>query len=238
MDCTLHGKLKHCIRIEAVRTAGDPRVALLAELADDVRFAVLERLEQGPASASQMAELLGVSPTQLSNHLRRLRDAGLVSVRHEGRLAIYTLAEPGLREIFAMLNGLRGAPLQTDRPAPVASTCYDHLAGKVGVALLDHLVETGGLQAPHGEGKLELGPAADSVFAKLGVELPDRPVRRMLAFACMDSRVGRPHLGGQLGAQLASALHHRGWLEPTGEPRHLALTAAGKRAMRRLRIRI
>jgi len=96
-----------------MRTTGDPRVQLLAELADETRFAVLERLEAGPASATELTELLGVSPTLLANHLRRLRDAGLVTVSHHGRLAIYQLAEPGLREIFSMLNGLRGAP-----PAP------------------------------------------------------------------------------------------------------------------------
>ena len=96
--------------------ANDPRVQLLAELADETRYAVLERLEQGPASASELAERLDVSPTQLANHLRRLRDAGLVAVSHEGRLALYELAEPGLREIFSMLNGLRGAPPRTGRP--------------------------------------------------------------------------------------------------------------------------
>src|SRR5450755_5172274 len=79
--------------------ANDPRVQLLAELADETRYAVLERLEQGQASASELAERLDVSPTRLANHLRRLRDAGLVAVSHQGRLALYELAEPGLREI-------------------------------------------------------------------------------------------------------------------------------------------
>ena len=87
----------------------DPRVQLLAELADETRYAVLERLEQGSASASELAERLDVSPTQLANHLRRLRDTELVAVSHQGRLALYELAEPGLREIFLILNGLRGA---------------------------------------------------------------------------------------------------------------------------------
>ncbi len=104
-----------------MRAANDPRVQLLAELADETRYAVLERLEQGPASASELAERLGVSPTRLANHLRRLRDAGLVAVSHQGRLALYELAEPGLREIFSMLNGLRGAPPRTGQPALAAT---------------------------------------------------------------------------------------------------------------------
>ena len=216
--------------------ANDPRVQLLAELADETRFAVLERLEQGPASASELSELLHVAPTRLANHLRRLRDAGLVTVSHHGRLAIYQLAEPGLREIFSMLNGLRGAPPRTGGRVPAGATCYDHLAGWLGVVLLDHLVRSGALQAREGEGELGLGPAAADVFTDLGVELPGTRPRRMLAFSCMDSHAGRPHLGGQLGAQLATSLRQRGWVEPAGRPRRLRVTPAGSTALGRLGI--
>jgi DNA-binding transcriptional ArsR family regulator len=217
---------------------GDPRVQLLAELADDTRYAVLERLEEGPASATELGELLGVAPTRLANHLRRLRDAGLVTVSHHGRLAIYQLAEPGLREIFSMLNGLRGTPPKSGRRVPAGATCYDHLAGRLGVALLDHLVQSAALQARDDEGELGLGPAAAGVLAGLGVELPSTRPRRMLAFSCMDSHAGRPHLGGQLGAQLAASLRQRGWVEPAGQPRRLRVTPAGSMALRRLGIHV
>jgi DNA-binding transcriptional ArsR family regulator len=216
--------------------ASDPRVQLLAELADETRYAVLERLEQGPASATELAEHLGVSPTQLANHLRRLRGAGLVSVSHRGRLAVYELAEPGLREIFSMLNGLRGAPPPSGRPAPLASTCYDHLGGQLGVALMDHLVKSRALDARNGDGELKLGPRAGTAFAELGVELPAKPGRRSLAFSCMDSRIGRPHLGGELGARLATVLRRQGWVTPAEQPRRLKLTPAGKRALHHLGI--
>jgi DNA-binding transcriptional ArsR family regulator len=221
-----------------MRAANDARVQLLAELADETRYAVLERLEQGPASASELAERLGVSPTQLANHLRRLRDAGLVTVNHQGRLALYDLAEPGLREIFSMLNGLRGAPPRTGRPVQAAATCYDHLAGQIGVALMDHLIRSGALEARDGEGELKLGPAAAREFAKLGVELPTKPLRRTLAFSCIDGRIGRPHLGGELGAQLAASLRQKGWVKPNGQPRGLTLTPAGSKALHRLGIRL
>jgi DNA-binding transcriptional ArsR family regulator len=216
----------------------DPRVRLLAELADDTRYAVLERLEEGPASASELSELLRVGPTRLANHLRRLRDAGLVTVRHHGRLAIYQLAEPGLREIFSMLNGLRGTPPKAGGRVPAAATCYDHLAGGLGVALLDHLVQSGALCARDDEGELGLGPAAAGILAELGVELPRTRPRRMLAFSCMDSHAGRPHLGGQLGAQLAASLRQHGWTAPAGRPRRLRVTPTGNTALRRLGIQI
>jgi DNA-binding transcriptional ArsR family regulator len=210
----------------------------VAELADETRYAVLERLEQGTASASELAERLDVSPTQLANHLRRLRDAGLVTVNHHGRLALYELAEPGLREIFSILNGLRGTPSRTGRPVQVATTCYDHLAGQIGVALMDHLVQSRALEAREGEGELKLGPEAARGFARLGVELSSKPTRRMLAFSCMDPRIGRPHLGGQLGAELAASVRQKGWVKPTAQPRRLELTPAGNKALHRLGIRL
>lgn len=211
----------------------DARVKLLAELADETRFGALERLERGPASATELSELLGVSPTQLANHLRRLREARLVSVRHEGRLAIYELAEPGLREIFSMLNGLRGPAPRPVAAAPLAATCYDHLAGRVGVALFEHLIGAHALAPRAGEGELQLGPQAAAAFGSLGVELPAAGARRMLAYACMDSLVGRPHLGGLLGARLAGALSEREWVAPGDRSRRLELTAAGRAALRR-----
>lgn len=210
----------------------DARVRLLADLADETRFAVLERLEQGPASASELAQRLDVSTTQLANHLRRLREAGLVTVEHRGRLAIYDLGEPGLREIFSMLNGLRGTTSRARREVPLAATCYDHLAGQLGVALMDHLVEADAIAPRAGEGELQLGPAAHPAFSALGVEIPTTNPRRMLAYACTDSLAGRPHLGGQLGAELANALRRQGWLKPSSQPRRLQLTHRGLAGLR------
>ena len=222
--------------LATVHAPGDPRVQLLAELADETRYAVLERLEQGPASAAELSGLLRVAPTRLANHLRRLRDARLVTVSHHGRHAIYQLAEPGLREIFSMLNGLRGTPPATGRQVPEGATCYDHLAGQLGVALMDHLVQSEALATRDGEGELLLGPAAGAVLAGLGVELPRTRPRRMLAFSCRDSHAGRPHLGGQLGAQLATSFRQRGWVEPTGQSRRLRVTTDGRAALSRLGI--
>jgi DNA-binding transcriptional ArsR family regulator len=216
------------------RHAADARVQLLAELADETRFAALERLERGPASASELAAGLDVGPTQLANHLRRLREAGLVRGRRQGRLTIYELAEPGLREIFSMLNGLRGRPAGAGGDPPAAATCYDHLAGRLGVALFEHLLARGALIGRVGEGELQLGPPAAVEFAQLGVELHKAPSRRMRAYACMDSLVGRPHLGGELGALLSESLTERDWSRPASRPRRLTVTPAGRRGLRRL----
>lgn len=216
--------------------ADDARVQLLIELADETRFGALERLERGPASASELAAELDVSPTQLANHLRRLRDAGLVRGRRRGRLTIYELAEPGLREIFSILNGLCGRPPRPNSDPPAAATCYDHLAGRLGTALYEHLVARGAIRGRAGEGELELGPGAGAVFATLGVEIPAASSRRLRGYACLDSLVGRPHLGGELGARLLASLGDRGWVQPTGRPRRLEITPSGRRGLKRLSV--
>jgi DNA-binding transcriptional ArsR family regulator len=213
---------------------GDPRLELLTELVDPTRFGILELLERGPMSATALAQQLGVSATVLANHLRRLREAELVAVEHEGRLSIYRLAEPGLREIFSMLNGLRGPPKPAGPTVPEAIACYDHVAGQVGVAVFDHLVVQGALAPREGEGELALGPGASAAFAALGVPPPPASLRRMPAYACLDSSLHRHHLGGWLGAELARSLKSRNWITAQQGSRRLTLTDEGRAGLAEL----
>jgi DNA-binding transcriptional ArsR family regulator len=208
----------------------DARVRLLEDLANPVRYRVLTRLEKGPATASELAVALDVSPTQLANHLRRLRERGLVAVRRRGRHAAYELAEPGLRELFSVVAELRREP-PAERTSVPAGTCYDHLSGRLGVALFDTLVEQRALVP--GDAGVQLGEGARAALARFGVEVPAAR-RRLMAYACLDSSEGRPHLGGALGAELARALIERDWVEPQPNSRAARITPAGRRALRRL----
>ena len=175
----------------------DPRIALLKELADPLRLRVIDRLgHAGPATVSRLAAELGVSLPQLSNHLRRLRDAGLVSVRRSGRQAIYELADPGLEQLLPLLDSITGRvlagtppPSEQEAAAPrlPSRTCYDHLGGEVGVSLYSALCERDALR-PRSDGMVELGPAAGEAFAALGVDVDAlRPGRQRVAFECLDS---------------------------------------------------
>jgi DNA-binding transcriptional ArsR family regulator len=206
----------------------DERVRLLEDLANPVRYGVLTRLERGPATASELAVALDVSPTVLANHLRRLRDRGLVAVHHEGRHAAYELAEPGLRELFSVLNGLRPRPAAEPVPSIVAGTCFDHLAGRLGVALFDALAEAGAI-VPE-KGSVRLGEGAEAALARFGVAIPAAR-RRLMAYACLDRSEGRPHLGGALGAELATTLIERGWVEPQPGSRVARVTPEGERQL-------
>jgi DNA-binding transcriptional ArsR family regulator len=217
---------------------GDPRVALLKELADPLRLRVVDRLGHGgPAAPSELAAGLGVSLPQLSNHLRRLRDAGLVRVERNGRHAVYELADEGLHTLLPLLDRLTGritpAPPPPDSPFAAARTCYDHLAGGLGVALYGALRDRDALR-DRPDGTVELGPHAQDAFAALGVDVTALGGdRRRFAFECFDATQHAPHLAGALGDALADGLRARGWIERDAGGRLVRVTEAGKQELQK-----
>lgn len=213
--------------------------ALAAELADPIRLTTLQLLAaEGPHTMSRLAAVLEVSAPRLGNHLSRLRAAGLVEVERAGRHAVYRLARPQLVDVLAALSRYAGHELPTGRPltaADLAQTCYDHTAGRLGVALLTHLVDSGALTAPdsrHEELRIGPDPAA---LAELGVDPAGLdPGRRKLATACLDRAHRLPHLGGALGARVLDALVARGLLTRGDGTRVLTVTPAGAHDLPRL----
>src|SRR3954447_25904527 len=118
----------------------DPRVGLLRQRAGPPRRRVVARLGHGgPASLSRLGAELDVALPLLSNHLRRLREAGLVEVERQGRHAIYSLADPSLQALMPLLDRLPGRVAArgdaATAPTVPSRTCYDHLAGQLGVGL-------------------------------------------------------------------------------------------------------
>lgn len=216
--------------------------SLAAELADPIRLTALQLLAaEGHHTMSQLADALGVSAPRLGNHLARLRAAGLVTVEHAGRHAFYQLATPGVGEVLVALSRYAGtnlAPGLPSRPvtaADVARTCYDHAGGRLGVAILSHLVDRGALTPPDGRGnELALGEDT-SALLDLGVDPHAVGAgRRKLATACLDRTHRLPHLGGTLGASVLAALIDRHLLERHKDTRTLSLTARGRRELPRL----
>jgi len=215
----------------------DPRVALLRQLADPLRLRVVDRLGQrGPATVSQLAGELEVPLPQLSNHLRRLRESGLVRVERRGRQGVYRLADPGLELLLPLLDRITGqlpSPPPPARSGAGSRTCYGHLAGPLGVGIYRALLARRAV-TERPDGTLEPGPAAAPALAALGVDLERlRPGRRRLAFQCLDATERAPHLAGALGDRLAAALLERGWVERTPGGRAVRLTASGAAGLRR-----
>ncbi len=217
----------------------DPRLALLKELADPLRLRVIDRLGQGgPATVSRLAAEVGVPLPRLSNHLRRLREAGLVTSRREGRQMVYELGDPGLEQLSVLLDSVTGRVLRrteraTAAPDVPSRTCYEHLGGRIGVSIYAALCEHDALR-PRPEGVVELGPAAPEVFGRLGVD-PQAvaPGRQRYAFECLDATQRAPHLAGALGDAVARALFERDWVQRVPDSRRIDLTPRGRRGLGR-----
>ena len=215
-----------------------PRLlAVTRALADPLRLAVLHHLMGGPASVSELMTVVGAEQSRLSNHLALLRERDLVRTTRQGRHVIYELHDPAVARLVESLGQIGGAPSRTVKSVPIARarTCYDHLAGRLGVAVFKALVARDAVKAQKGvPGAVALGPQAERVFGKLGVELDVvRHERRRFATACLDWTERQPHLGGALGAALWGEFTARGWIIRQPGTRAVAVARAGTRGLKR-----
>ncbi len=215
---------------------------VIQALADPLRLAMLQQLMAGPATVSELVALSGATQPNVSNHLALLRKRGLVRATRQGRASVYELRDATVAQLVESLSALAShEPTAPDAKTvggasptlAAARTCYDHLAGRLGVALFDALVARGAIAGPPNLGQpVELGPEAQAVFGALGIDLATvRRARRRFATGCLDWTERRPHLGGALGAAIWAASAERGWVtrEPGG--RALVVTDAGRRGL-------
>jgi DNA-binding transcriptional ArsR family regulator len=206
--------------------------ALARELSDPIRLTALQLLAvEGPHTMSRLADAIGVSPSRLGNHLTRLRAEGLVTVEHTGRHAVYGVADPAIGEVLSVLSRYAtGGPVPgpPETPHETARTCYDHIAGRLGVAVYATLTEGGALVPPAAGGELSLG-SHHPAFDTLGVEVAAVvPGRRKLATACLDKSLRLPHLGGALGNAVLDAFLRDGLVTHGDGARELTVTPKGR----------
>lgn len=215
--------------------------AVAAVIADPARAEMLDALLGGEAlTAGELARVADIAPSTASEHLRRLRTAGLVDVVAAGRHRYHRLAGSRVAsalEALAVIAPTRPARRSTlrrvraDAALSYARTCYDHLAGAVGVILLDGLVS--GRRLTWEDGALRLGPAAPSWLTDLGVDLDHlRSGRRPLFRPCLDWTTRRPHLAGAVGAAITEQAMLRGWIvRRKAGHRALRVTPDGRAAL-------
>jgi len=207
-------------------------------LAHPVRVAILLAISDGrEMSAGELALVAGVTAPTASAHLSKLTEAGFIRVRSETRHRFYQLKRPELTQVMEALAIL--APESTPRTHRQASigravraarTCYDHLAGRLGVLLTQTLIERGALQ-PAGR-QFELMPEGETFLCEIGLDLAAaRANRRAFAPACLDWSERVPHVAGALGAALLGFLFEKGWLERMRGSRAVQVTAAGRRGL-------
>jgi len=170
-------------------------------------------------------------------HLNRLKTEHLVTVFIQGKHRYYSLEGPnvaGALEGLSVLAGVSRGQFVPNTPSRLraARTCYDHMAGTLGVALHDRFQALGWLSAGStgGGDALNLTLDGTKAFAALGIDLDaTRTLRRRFAYACLDWSERRPHVGGALGAALLRVALQRKWVIPDLDSRALDITNFGRR---------
>lgn len=217
--------------------SSDIDTAAVARLiANRARCAILDALfDGGERTAGGLARAAGIAPSTASGHLRMLAHGGLIILEQRGRQQFARLASAEVAHALEALSTIAPpAPstnLQTHRRAVAlrrARTCYDHLAGALGVALTDALCTTGILTVDD----LALTDTGAERLVEFGIDLQAlRTRRRPLTRACLDWSEQRPHLAGALGAALCQQLIDRAWITRMPEPRIVRVTPAGQRGL-------
>lgn len=213
---------------------------LAAAIGEPVRARMLYCLMDGCARTStELSVVAEVSPSTASVHLGRLKAAHLVDVLAQGKHRYYRLAGSQIADVLESLIvavGGQRATLLVNTPVRLraARTCYDHIAGTIGVRLHDRFVSLGWLSpGTRGENTYELSSAGAQAFESHGIDLQSaRAARRRFACACLDWSERRPHLGGALGAAVLALALGRKWLRTQPDSRALSVTERGRRELR------
>src|SRR5215469_8733914 len=210
-----------------------PRASrIAAAIGEPARARMLYCLMDNRArTATELAVIAGVSPSTASVHLHRLAHERLVKLEAQGRYRYYSLHGPAVARALESLGVLAGASRakkfvpSTPHRLRAARTCYDHLAGGLGVALHDRLKSLAWLSDSY-----SLTPAGAKALAALGVDVEAaRASRRCFAFPCLDWSERRSHLGGAIGAALLALTLKKRWLLQDLDARSLTLTPHGRR---------
>lgn len=212
---------------DAVRLA-----TISALIGDPARATMLAALMDGRAlTAGELAHTAGVTPQTASAHLGRLADSGLLARAVQGRHRYYRLADG---RVGAMLESILAVAGPDPAPHRIAwrggaalrdaRSCYDHLAGRLAVALADALIARGHVVFTEDGGALtETGRTALAAFGAL----PPRTARRFCR-PCLDWSERRPHIAGSVGAAIADRCFALGWIARQTSGRALTVTPRGR----------
>ncbi len=215
---------------EIASLIGEPsRAAMLYELFDGRAF-----------SAGELAISVNITPQSASMHLKKLVEAGILQVKQQGKCRHYSYAKPEVAaavEALANLVSVKKSDTLTatsELPAiKAARSCYDHLAGKLGVAITNSLLRQ---KVIVDEARtFTLTKKGEQWFNNLGIDAKElKKDRRPLILKCIDWTEQQPHIAGSLGAALLKLLHTKGWVRKQRTSRVLIVTGEGKREIEKL----
>jgi len=196
---------------------------------------LLALLEGRSLPAGELARAASVSAQSASAHLAKLCRGGLIIVQREGRCRYYKLAGQRVANALEALGAISTvrpageyAASKADHSMLMARSCYDHLAGRVGVALTEAMHKQRVI-VPEGERDYRVTTRGEEWLAKLGIDFePMQQSKRHMARRCLDWTERRPHVGGALGAALLQHFLIEGWLARSRESRALRVTQKGR----------
>ena len=213
-------------------------MAEVASLIGDVaRANILATLLDGRAStALELALAANVTPQTASAHLAKLVEGSLLTVDRQGRHRYFRLASPQVARTLETIMDLAASttprhrrPLRMASDMRRARTCYDHIAGEIGVAITDALLARGAVVLEGEAG--EVTPEGHAFFEAAGIDLSPGRSKRVFCRPCIDWSERRPHLGGRVGAAICTACLDRGWLARRRNSRTLTITPEGMTAL-------
>ena len=215
-------------------------VEVAALVGDTARATILAALMDGRAlTGTELAYLAHISHPTASEHLAKLVNARLVSVTKKRRYRYYRIASPlvaSMLESIKAVAAIEVPPRHQPRSAQddalrFARTCYDHLAGKLGVAIADALVTRKYIVLSEESG--ELTARGRKFLTEFGAELkPQSGSRRIFCRACLDWSERRYHVAGFIGAEIWRRGLELGWFARRRDTRAVQVTAAGRRGLR------
>jgi DNA-binding transcriptional ArsR family regulator len=216
-----------------------PQMAEIAALVGDpARANILGALFDGRAlTATELSHAASVSPQTTSGHLAKLTQARLLTMVKQGRHRYYRLATPQVAQMMETIMAVAADSPPRYRPRSpredalrLARTCYDHFAGRLGVAIADSLCARGHVILGDDGGQVtETGLA---FLRDLGAQF-SKTSRRPFCRHCLDWTERRPHLSGMVGASIAIRCFDLGWVERERSPRALKITPKGQDGFRR-----
>ncbi len=212
--------------------------AVASLVGDTARARMLDALADGRVlAAGELAYTARVSAPTASAHLARLVDGGLLKVIQQGRHRYYRLSSRRVADMIEQLMlvaAVDGPPRYRPRGPrdhlfTLARTCWDHLAGRVGVAIADALIGGDYLVLEDDAGVVT--PKGAILLREFGINLA-HDGKRVFCRPCIDWIERRPHLAGVLGSELAARCFALGWVERVRDGRAVKITGAGEAGLR------
>jgi DNA-binding transcriptional ArsR family regulator len=215
----------------------DQFIKVASLLGDPTRAVIMWALLDGKAfTATELAIAANTSPQNISMHLAKLLEAGLLCVEKQGRHKYYRFSNKEVAyAIEAMASLIPPVMLQkknSEKHSPIkhCRTCYDHLAGKIGVAVAESLVEQSILL--DSEAKLEVTSKGVKWFSDFGINIEEiKKQRRLFLKPCLDWSERKNHIAGSLGASLLDKMIADDWLRRTKDSRAIQITGKGEKEL-------